>query len=615
MIRNVVIAVESLLMSDKALPLDNPLNGLTSSACKSDAWEEFRNLSDAAIDSIAFPLSSQSLWESVYTTPFSRAAMLADELFASNYMQLHALGCPSGFLVATIFRLIPFALSDREGWVERLLNVINYLLPKVGFEEFGVFKYLNLLRQMHDRLASNYTMAEQVTISQLIAKAVHAMGPISHVLITIEEINSCSITHHSGGSFPTLIIGSWCEGQNIFCVPTFFPLKTQLKYLAIRAVLAAGKSFAYLERETFCFENLNFHTWGAPFIFIPRHLHVDSLFPWALIGSGSSATLITAMLDWLDRNPFPVEHQALETLLRHEPSTVYIQQYSDGIRTSYLRENPIWEVDLVVLDPNKFASAEGFRGASQDPEMSFGFGPDEIEKYRRIVKSDWSSSHKIYTLNYAHNCCYNAQILNSQTAIQFGADRVFQLNISSVPDSFIHAHQSVFSENKGAGFWLWKPKLILDTLTTLTLGDVLVYLDAGNHFVGELKKFASSALSLSDVAAPMLSCCIESDWTKADTFSALGAEEGAIAESPQIGAFLILLRKSDISVKFVAEWLQYCERAHLLTDTQSVRPNRPTFIKHTHDQSIFSVLFKKFAFQSFPLRDAHRLANLTKWRN
>ena len=41
-------------------------------------------------------------------------------------------------------------------------------------------------------------------------------------------------------------------------------------------------------------------------------------------------------------------------------------------------------------------------------------------------------------------------------------------------------------------------------------------------------------------------------------------------------------------------WYETCCKYHLLNDKHSISPNYDEFIEHRHDQSIFSVIRKKF---------------------
>ena len=50
-------------------------------------------------------------------------------------------------------------------------------------------------------------------------------------------------------------------------------------------------------------------------------------------------------------------------------------------------------------------------------------------------------------------------------------------NRKHIASSYVSAHENVFSHKKGAGYWLWKPYIILETLEEIPENDILLYAD------------------------------------------------------------------------------------------------------------------------------------------
>ncbi|MDE6626424.1 MAG: hypothetical protein K2K56_08650 [Lachnospiraceae bacterium] len=77
-------------------------------------------------------------------------------------------------------------------------------------------------------------------------------------------------------------------------------------------------------------------------------------------------------------------------------------------------------------------------------------------------------------------------------------------------------------------------------------------------------------------------------------------------------ATMIVFRKSKRSVQFVKEWLYYCQYEDIITDAQNHmgKDNFKEFIDHRHDQSIFSVLSKKYGVKAY--RDPSQFGRLTE---
>ena len=553
-----------------------------SHAC-SGVCVEFAHLATLSIDSLSYPLK-RPLWDSIYTSEFSRSAAMADVLFAEHYMH-STQECPNGFLLATIFRLIPFAISDREGWVERFTHVIMRQIRVLPEVDSLVHEYTNLLNEMRENHA--YTIFEKEVIFRIIKQADTAR----------------TVVVFGDKCFPgiSLVVTSSCVGVTLcLCVSVLFPVLAQLKYLVMLAL--GPRSFVYTETGL---DDVKPFIATAD-IAVPREYHTDALLPWMIaVRDPSTAEYIAqGMVDWYShlQNWFPVENQGLETLLEYRPSTVWISGYSDNIGTSWMSDTR--SVDVRVIHPNS-VSCLGGKACH--------------ERYRAVWRVHFGSHtlllESVSVVSYADGCCVQSQVLNTQTALAAGASHVFAKSRLDLDFEFVSEFVLPILPSRGAGYWIWKPRVILDSLVSLD-DDVLVYLDAGNHFVwgSSIVEFANEVLQFTDVAAPMLSCCIEGDWSKRDLARSISSDQ-AIWDSGQVGSFFILIRKeSEIAKQFIHEWLKLCTNHHLLTDTLSRSRNSPTFVQHTHDQSIFSVLFKKYGFQSFSIERALKHVVLSKWR-
>ena len=60
-------------------------------------------------------------------------------------------------------------------------------------------------------------------------------------------------------------------------------------------------------------------------------------------------------------------------------------------------------------------------------------------------------------------------------------DKIIQLNDNDISE-YIEKHSNFIRTHRaGFGFWIWKPKIIYDTLNKMKEGDILVYCDAGMY--------------------------------------------------------------------------------------------------------------------------------------
>jgi hypothetical protein len=85
-------------------------------------------------------------------------------------------------------------------------------------------------------------------------------------------------------------------------------------------------------------------------------------------------------------------------------------------------------------------------------------------------------------INYADGCCWRSQRRNCETGLRMGFDECRALNRSSLGADFLRRNAAILHQRRGAGFWSWKPYVILQTLLELAPGDLVFYVDAGAEF-------------------------------------------------------------------------------------------------------------------------------------
>ena len=77
-----------------------------------------------------------------------------------------------------------------------------------------------------------------------------------------------------------------------------------------------------------------------------------------------------------------------------------------------------------------------------------------------------------------------------------------------------------------------------------------------------------------------------------------------MTETPQYMAGCFFIKKSKNSISFINEWLDiFYQRFDLVDDTESKLKNLNGFIENRHDQSVFSLLCKKYNLDSFSAYD------------
>ena len=218
---------------------------------------------------------------------------------------------------------------------------------------------------------------------------------------------------------------------------------------------------------------------------------------------------------------------------------------------------------------------------------------------------------KVY-LNYANINFYKHQRFALRAAKLIGNfDTVIGLSPKDIDEEFHKRFREILEQKKGGGYWLWKPYIIKKTLSQLSYGDYLFYSDAGAFF---LKKVDSLIIELDKQNQDIMGFelpLIEDQWTKRELFINMKCEGNKYSSSNQILASFILIKKTISSEQFFNKFLKYACVEKNITDSHSCSVKQlDCFIEHRHDQSIFSLLYKKFNLK--PFKDPTQLGKYPK---
>ena len=161
---------------------------------------------------------------------------------------------------------------------------------------------------------------------------------------------------------------------------------------------------------------------------------------------------------------------------------------------------------------------------------------------------------------------------------------------------FWNKHEKFILNNKrGYGYWIWKSYIIKRTLENMEEGDILMYLDCGCE-IGE-KKQSKIKLFFDFVKKHKIIAthvCVEKDWNKMDLVEFLEMKNSKKLNQQQIQSGALLFYKDENTKKIIDLWYEISCDYHLIDDTPSLKPNLQCFREHRHDQSILSLLIKKY---------------------
>ena len=248
-------------------------------------------------------------------------------------------------------------------------------------------------------------------------------------------------------------------------------------------------------------------------------------------------------------------------------------------------------------------------GLLEKTSLRWNYPTNEIsnktKRFMDIYKNAKSRNikSKKYFITFADNCCHRSKIKAVMCALYPGGfHNITVYDLNSLSNGFKKTHSYILSQKRGRGYWLWKPYILLKTLVENTEdGDLLMYQDAGAHIIRD--------------AGPLLKLCqdskygilmfyltlLEHHYTKRDAFVLMDMDDRQVHKTLQRLASFLVIRRNCMSLQFLMEWLAYASDARILTDMENKmgKKNFPEFKEHRHDQSVLSLLSKKWGLEAF----------------
>ena len=226
-------------------------------------------------------------------------------------------------------------------------------------------------------------------------------------------------------------------------------------------------------------------------------------------------------------------------------------------------------------------------------------------KYNYLLKEKENQSLNIYkktpkiiAISYSNKLYQKQLALNKKSALEIGnVDEYYSYGPSDIDIEFKEKNIYILSQKRGNGYWLWKPYFILKTLKEkLKNGDYLIYTDACVLYMNSTYKIIEF---MKERDAEMWADQLiykEKNYTKRDTFLLLNADIPLFTNTFQYQATIQIYKKSKFTEKFLEELLYYSQDKRIITDLPNTlgKENYIGFKDHRHDQSVLSLLIKKY---------------------
>ena len=201
-------------------------------------------------------------------------------------------------------------------------------------------------------------------------------------------------------------------------------------------------------------------------------------------------------------------------------------------------------------------------------------------------------------VNYADRKFFDAQKRNIETGLSKGGfDAGLPLGFTDLPLEFRLKNEHLFKKKRGAGFWIWKPQVCLEAIKKARPGELIVYCDAGQRFVGPYQPLLDAM-----GAHPMV--FTQSDGERRGRRTIASDSKRFVLdfyeiapESPQgqadiASGNLFAFRNSPEAIDFLTHWRDDMTHDPRMVNWQlnNPLPEYPQFMRNKHDMASLSCL-------------------------
>ena len=215
-----------------------------------------------------------------------------------------------------------------------------------------------------------------------------------------------------------------------------------------------------------------------------------------------------------------------------------------------------------------------------------------------------------YLINYADGAFKESRRKNSLSGILAGFDAVIQYTPNDIDSLFFEKNKEILTQKRGAGYWLWKPYFIFQTLKNVKEGDIVFYSDGGSEFVKPMAPLLKLVQEKDIVGFKMSGNHKERQYTRKAVIDKVCDHPSfdRVANSNQDMASFIGVKKTSHTEKkdhVIGTWLDLCQDPNLIMDQPRSSNEFEEFIDHRHDQSLWSLVSK--------LRNVHKAPDPSQW--
>lgn len=222
-------------------------------------------------------------------------------------------------------------------------------------------------------------------------------------------------------------------------------------------------------------------------------------------------------------------------------------------------------------------------------------------KYWTDLIDNNSNDKKIHFITYGNKKYENAvKRICKQADDFFVFETIKGYGPNDLPKDFKDNYNDVLSQERGGGYWLWKPILLYEKMKQINDNEYIVYLDAGcqlnkhgiirfNEYIKMLDESELGILSF------QMKTQKEKWWTIREIFEYYNIDnDGEHANTGQLVGGVFIIKKNKHSLEYVEKLVSTAmNQSQLYTDKFNKNGRQAQWFKdNRHDQSFSSILRK-----------------------
>lgn len=170
--------------------------------------------------------------------------------------------------------------------------------------------------------------------------------------------------------------------------------------------------------------------------------------------------------------------------------------------------------------------------------------------------------------------------------------------------SYPHTHNGQFGAARGFGWFSWKPLVILDALSRLQDGDIVLYTDADTYPIASLSPLYEECARIGGQMMFRAEGWTQRQWCTRECYRVMGQPSVHMPpDAPHgVARFMLFQKGPWVPQQFLMEWLAYCvnpSATSFKSGHDQFHQEHPEFKEHRTEQAIMTNLAHKYGLKLY----------------